>query len=152
MTRILLPAFRARGSGHFVFVSSLSGKVASKGTPLYSATKFGLRGFAGGLRCDLYGSGVGCSVINPGFVRDAGMFADTGASLPRGVGTVSPNQVAKAVVRAIKTDKAEIDVAPLSLRIGAMIGSLTPGLSTVMQARFGGTVSDDLVEAQRSKR
>jgi hypothetical protein len=56
------------------------------------------------------------------------------------------------VVRAIKTDKAEIDVAPLSLRIGAMIGSLTPGLSTVMQARFGGTVSDDLVEAQRSKR
>ena len=46
LTRALLPRFRARGSGHFVFVSSLSGKVASPASCMYSATKFGLRGFA----------------------------------------------------------------------------------------------------------
>src|SRR5262249_7268032 len=94
MTRALLPAFRTRGSGHFVYVSSLSGKVPSKGASLYSATKFGLRGFAGGLRVDLYGSGIGVSVVFPGFVREAGMFADSGASLPIGIGTVTPRAVA----------------------------------------------------------
>ena len=152
MTRALLPAFRARHSGHFVFVSSLSGKVGSKGTALYSATKFGLRGFAAGLRCDLYRSGVGCSVVNPGFVRDAGMFADTGATLPFGVGTVSPEQVASAVVRAIRRDRAEIDVAPLPLKLGALVGSISPGLSGAVQARFGSSVSEQLVDAQRGKR
>lgn len=152
MTRALLPAFRARGSGHFVFVSSLSGKVGSPGTSLYSATKFGLRGFAAGLRCDLYRSGVGCSVVNPGFVRDAGMFADSGARLPFGVGTVSPGQVAAAVVRAIRRDRAEIDVAPLVLRLGAAVGSLAPNLSASAQARFGTSVSEQLVAAQRHRR
>jgi short-subunit dehydrogenase len=152
MTRALLPRFRERGSGHFVYVSSLSGKVASKGGSLYSATKFGLRGFAGGLRCDLYQSGIGCSAIFPGFVRDAGMFADTGATLPFGVGTVSPDQVAKAVVRAIKTNRAEIEVAPVPLRVGALIGSLVPELSAAMQARFGAGVSAALVEGQKAKR
>ena len=67
MTRALLPAFRARGSGHFVFVSSLSGRVGTRGASLYSATKFGLRGFAGGLRSDLHRTGIGVSVVTPGF-------------------------------------------------------------------------------------
>ena len=151
-TRALLPAFRARRSGHFVFVSSLSGKVGSRGTALYSATKFGLRGFAAGLRCDLYRSGIGCSVVNPGFVRDAGMFADTGARLPFGVGTVSPEQVAAAVVKAVRRDRAEIDVAPLALRLGALVGSLSPNVSVAAQARFGSSVSEQMVEAQRGKR
>jgi short-subunit dehydrogenase len=152
MTRALLPSFRQRNSGHFVFVSSLAGKVGSRGGSLYSATKFGLRGFAGGLRCDLYGSGVGCSVVFPGFVRDAGMFADTRATLLPGVRTVTPGQVAKAVVRAIKSNRAELDVAPLPLRWGARIGSITPGLSAVVQAKVGRGISEQLVEAQRTKR
>jgi short-subunit dehydrogenase len=152
MTRALLPRFRARGSGHFVYVSSVQGKVATRDASLYCATKFGLRGFAGGLRCDLYPSGIGCSVIFPGFVRDAGMFADTGATLPFGVATVSPDQVARAVVRAIKSNRAEVDVAPVPLRVGALIGSLAPRLSTVMQARFGGRFSAAMVEAQKTKR
>ncbi|HET6963145.1 MAG TPA: SDR family NAD(P)-dependent oxidoreductase [Acidimicrobiales bacterium] len=152
MTRALLPAFLARGSGHFVYISSLSGKVASRGAPLYSGTKYGLRGFAHGLRCDLNGTGVGCSVINPGFVRDAGMFADSGTKLPPGVGTVSPQQVAGAVVRAIRSNRADVDVAPLGLRLGATFGSLLPGISSVVQARFGAGISNQMVEGQRHKR
>ena len=35
----------------------------------------------------------------PGFVRDAGMFASSGASLPPGVGTVTPEAVAAGIVR-----------------------------------------------------
>ena len=42
-----------RGSGHMVFIASLAGKAASPRSSLYNATKFGLRGFALGLRADL---------------------------------------------------------------------------------------------------
>jgi short-subunit dehydrogenase len=152
MTHALLPAFRRRGSGHFVFISSLSGKVASKGGALYAATKFGLRGFAHGLHCDLMGSGVGSSVVNPGFVSDEGMFAKTGAVLPKGVSMVSPQQVAAGVVKAIRQNKAEIDVAPVSLKLGAAFGSLGPGLSARVQARVGGGLPESLVEAQKGMR
>ena len=53
LTRALLPGMLERGRGHVVFVSSLSGKTASPRSGIYSATKFGLRGFAAGLREDV---------------------------------------------------------------------------------------------------
>ena len=53
MTRELLPRLTERDSGHLVYVSSLSGIAASPRSSLYSASKFGLRGFALGLRADL---------------------------------------------------------------------------------------------------
>src|ERR687896_66877 len=59
LTRALLPGMIERGRGHVVFVSSLSGKVASVGSALYSSTKFGLRGFAAGLREDLHLTDIG---------------------------------------------------------------------------------------------
>ena len=152
MTRALLPQFLQRGSGHFVYVSSLAGKVPTKGAPLYSATKFALRGFAGALRADLVGSGVSCSVVFPGFVRDAGMFADTGATLPFGVGTVTPEAVAAGVVKAIRSHRAVVDVAPLGLRAGALLGSLAPGLSATIQSKVGNGMSEQLISSQRSKR
>ncbi len=83
----------ARGSGHLVFVSSLSGKAATARASLYCATKFGLRGFALALREDLRGTGVGVSVVMPGMIRDAGMFADANAAAPALTGTSSPAEV-----------------------------------------------------------
>ena len=62
--------------GQIVMVGSLSGLVATPDTRMYNATKFGLRGFAHSLRQDLDGSGIGLTLVSPGFIRDAGMFAD----------------------------------------------------------------------------
>ena len=45
------------------------------------------------------------------------MFADSGVKLPRGVGTRTPDDVARAVIRGIEKNRAEIDVAPLSLSL-----------------------------------
>ncbi len=56
--------------------------MAAPASSIYSATKFGLRGFALGLRQDLAPHGVGVSVIAPGFIREAGMFAEAGVKLP----------------------------------------------------------------------
>jgi short-subunit dehydrogenase len=153
LTRALVPGMVERGRGHVVLVSSLSGKVASVGSSLYSATKFGLRGFASGLREDLHGTGVGVTVVFPGFISDAGMLADSGVRLPRWVGTRPPDAVASAVVRGIETERAEIDVAPLSLRVGALAGSIAPGTFARLQRRLGSAeLSEAIAKGQRPKR
>jgi short-subunit dehydrogenase len=153
LTRALLPGMVERGSGHVVLVSSLAGKVASAGSSLYSATKFGLRGFAAGLREDLHGTDVGVTVVFPGFVSGAGMFAETGVPLPRGVGTRTPAQVAGAVVRGVEEGRAEIDVAPLALRAGALLSSIAPVTAARVQRRLGSAdLSDAIAEGQRPKR
>ena len=153
LTRALLPGMLDRGRGHIVFVSSLAGKLAPMRSALYSATKFGLRGFAGGLREDLRGSGVGVTVVYPGFVSEAGMFADAGVRLPRWVGTATPEEVAAAVVRGIEGDRAEIDVAPLGLRAGTLIGSLAPVTAARVQRRLGSArIAHAMAEGQSDKR
>jgi uncharacterized protein len=153
LTRALLPGMLERGRGHLVFVSSLSGKVASSGSTVYSATKFGLRGFAAGLREDLHLSDVGVTVVSPGFVSDAGMFADSGARLPRWVGTVTSEQVAQAVVRGVERERAEVDVAPLSLRAGTFAGTLAPVTVARVQRKLGSDrIARKIAEGQRPKR
>jgi short-subunit dehydrogenase len=153
MAKVATERMVARGRGHLVFISSLSGKAASGKASLYNATKFGMRGFALALREDMRPHNIGVSTVFPGFIRDAGMFADSGATLPRGVGTRSPRDVARATVRAIENNLAEVDVAPLGLRLGAMLGSVAPGLAAAVQRRVGGDkVTDQLAEGQRDKR
>jgi short-subunit dehydrogenase len=138
MARALFPAMVERGSGHLVFISSLSGKAPSPRTSIYNATKFGLRGFALGLRGDLGPKGVGVSLVSPGFIRDAGMFADAGAKPPPGMGTGTPEQVGAAVVRVIERDKAEVAVAPLPLRVMSHFALSNPSIAVRTQSGAAG--------------
>jgi uncharacterized protein len=153
LTRALLPGMLERGRGHLLYVSSLSGKVASIRSCIYSATKFGLRGFASGVREDLHGSDVGVTVVFPSFIGDVGMYAETGVTLPRGVSLISAEQVASAVVRGIEEGRDEIDVAPLSLRAGVVVSSLAPRMTARLQRRLGSDrIAAEMAEAQRDKR
>ena len=153
LAQALSAGMAARGHGHIVFISSMSGKTASVGGSVYSATKFGLRGFALGLREDLRGTGVGVSTVFPGFISDAGMFHDADVKLPGYVATRTPEQVAAAVVRAIERDRSEIDVAPLAVRLGAAVAGLAPELSGRLQRRLGSDeIAAAMAEGQRAKR
>jgi len=138
MAQALYPAMLEAGSGHLVFVASLSGKAASPRSSIYNATKFGLRGFALGLRSDLNPRGVGVSIVSPGFIREAGMFADAGAKPPPGMGTSTPEQVGAATVKAIERNKVEITVAPLPQRAGAHLALVSPSLSVKAQSGSAG--------------
>lgn len=153
LARALAPGMVERRRGHLVFISSLSGKAASPASSVYSATKFGVRGFALGLREDLRPHRVGVSVILPGFIREAGMFADSQASLPPGVGTRSPEEVARAVVSAIERNRAEIAVAPLPMRLGATIAGAAPGLASAVSRLLGSDrIAAEIAAGQRDKR
>jgi uncharacterized protein len=126
---------RSGRPAHIVFVGSLSGLAATPNTRLYNATKFGLRGFALALRLDLADSAIGVSIVEPGFIRDAGMFANSNTVLPKGVRTKTPADVARGVVTAIEHDRGEVFVAPLELRLGATFATVAPGLSARIQAK-----------------
>jgi short-subunit dehydrogenase len=153
LAHALVPAMVARRSGHLLFMSSLAGKTATQGAAVYNATKYGLRGFASALRADLRSSGVGVSAVFPGFIRDAGMFAEAEVKLPAGVGTRTPEDVARAAVRAIERNRGEVDVAPLPLRAGAIFGGLAPELAGSVARRLGSQeISRQMDEGQRDKR
>ncbi len=153
MAHALSPRMVARGCGHIVFMSSLSGKAATAGSSVYNATKFGLRGFAGALRAELHGTGVGVSTIFPGFIRDAGMFADSGVKLPPGVGTKTPEHVADATLRAIERNKGELDVAPVGLKVGTTLGSMLPDVSAAVTRKMGGdAIAQRFQSGQKAKR
>ena len=153
LARALSPAMVERGAGHLVLLSSFSGKVAAAGSSVYSATKFGLRGFGLALREELRGTGVGVTTVFPGFVSESGMFADARVELPRGVALRSPAQVADAVVRGIERDRGEIDVAPVAVRAAGWVAGAAPSLVAAVNRRLGARgVADALADAQRDKR
>jgi short-subunit dehydrogenase len=153
LARALAPRMTERGDGHLVFVSSLAGKAPSPRTAIYGGTKFGLRGFALCLRADLARTGVGVSLVVPGFIREAGMFASSGAKPPPGLGTATPQQVAAAVVRAVERDKMEVAVAPRRQRALAHVGLASPRVA--MRAVTGGAArkaAARVAEGQADKR
>ncbi|HET6997292.1 MAG TPA: SDR family NAD(P)-dependent oxidoreductase [Solirubrobacterales bacterium] len=141
LAQALYPAMLERGSGHLLFVASLAGKSPAPRSSIYNATKFGLRGFALGLRTDLAPRGVGVSIVSPGFIREAGMFAESGAKSPAGLGTSTPEEVAKATVRAIEANKVEITVAPARQRFLAHFGLASPGIAVRVSSGSAGQKS-----------
>lgn len=90
-----------KGKGHFINIASVAGHIGT--APLYSATKFGLRGFSEGLRRELEPQGIKVSIVSPGFVRSE-MTAARGLNLP------GPEIVAKAISNVIKRPRREVVV------------------------------------------
>jgi short-subunit dehydrogenase len=153
LTHALLPGMIERQRGHIVFISSLQGRAPTVGASTYVATKFALRGFSLALREDLRNQHVGVSVVLPSFIRDAGMYADAGARLPKGIRTPSPEDVAAAVLRAVERNRPEIDVAPLSLSFGAKFAGLAPQTAAAFSRLMGSErIAAEYAEGLRDKR
>ena len=101
MTRAVLPGMLERGHGAIVNVSSVCGRVAVE--PLYSATKYGIRGFSLSLRRHLAGSGVSVSLVSPGNIRTE-MTKDIDEPM------AEPEVVAKAIANLIERPRREVVV------------------------------------------
>ena len=153
ITRALVPGMLERGRGHLVYISSISGKVATAHASLYNATKFGLRGFSFAMHEDLRATGVGATTVFPGVVADAGMWADGGLDLPPGVKASKPSAVAEAVIDGIEKNKPEINVANPIERLGGLLAGPAPRLVSFIN-RHAGTneLAEALAERQVEKR
>jgi short-subunit dehydrogenase len=145
-------AMAARGRGHIVLISSMAAKTAGPAVGLYAATKAGLRGLGLGIREDLRPARVGVSIIYPGPIRDAGMWADAGLAAPMMIQPKAPEAVADAVVDAITRNRSEIEVASVALRMGAVLAQLRPGWFAALGRRAAGDYAPALTAAGREKR
>jgi len=143
LTKLVLPSMLSRKSGAIVQVASLAGKAPVPYDSIYATTKAGLVNFAESIQGELEGTGVTSSVVCPGFVSEAGMWADreaAGARRPFTLGTVAPQKVANAVIRAIK-GHPEMIVAAMPMRPLLAVIDLAPRLRVGISRRLGLTAT-----------
>ncbi len=86
-----------QGYGRIVVLSSVAGLRVRRANFVYGAGKAGLDGFSLGLAEALEGTGVGVTLVRPGFVRTR-----MTAGLPEAPLSCEASQVAQAVVRALE--------------------------------------------------
>lgn len=110
LTRLVLPNMLHQGSGHIVNIASLAAKKGHPYDSIYSASKAGLLMWANAIRQELTNTGVNISTICPGYISDYGLLADTGVPAPALAGISKSEDVAKAVVKAIENNQAEVIV------------------------------------------
>ena len=88
VTQAVLPRLR-RSKGRVVFISSLSGRIATPLTGPYNASKFGLEGLADALRLELAPWGIRVVIVEPA-QTDTDMWQQAEAQLERDVATLAP--------------------------------------------------------------
>ena len=104
-------------------LSSVAGERARKANFIYGSSKSGLDAFAQGLGDSLVGTGVGVTVVRPGFV--VGRMTEGMDPAPF---STTPEAVAEAVVRGIGSG-AEVVYAPPVLRWVFAVCASCPGPS-----------------------
>lgn len=120
--RAVLPGMLARGSGHVVNIASAAGQVGVPFAAVYSATKFAVVGLTEAVAYEYRDSGVGFTAVCPSVV-ETGLI--DGAGRPRWPPVAKPEQVAKAVIRAIEGGK-ELVFIPRVARLSAILPAILP--------------------------
>jgi NADP-dependent 3-hydroxy acid dehydrogenase YdfG len=127
LTQAALPGMLARRHGAIVSVGSLSGRVAME--PLYSATKYGLRGFSLALRRQLAGTGVSVSLVSPGNIN-TDMTKHVTAHMPE------PTLVATVIADLVGRPRREV-VVPRQHYAIAWLEQALPALADFMHRQRG---------------
>ena len=121
-TRLAVPRLLRRPEGHLVNVASSAGKIAPPGIATYTATKHAVVGLTEAVRAEHAGSSLEFSIVMPGVVRTE-MIA--GYEDARGVRQVEPDDVAEAIVDALRRPRVEVFV-PRSIGPISRVMSLLP--------------------------
>jgi short-subunit dehydrogenase len=124
VSQIVAPAMRRNRAGFIVNIGSVGGKVSLPWAAIYCASKFALHAINDSLRRELSTDGIHVMKVCPGIVetrfRDhvlSGIAPDPVSNIRR---TVSPAQVAEAVVRGIERGSRTVYVP----RLGKLFTSL----------------------------
>ena len=118
LCRHIISHFKGNGSGDVIIMGSEAALAGKRKATLYSAAKFGLRGFAQALRDEVAASGVRVCMINPGLVRSP--FFDSLDFEPGNLtsNAIEPDDIAKIVFELLKTRNGtiidEINLSPVS--------------------------------------
>jgi NAD(P)-dependent dehydrogenase (short-subunit alcohol dehydrogenase family) len=136
LTRAVLPGMLERGHGSVICVGSLSGRVAME--PLYSASKYGLRGFTLALRRQLAGSGVSVSLVSPGNI-DTAMTEHVRGRLPK------PELVAGTIADLVIAPRREVVIPRKHYAIAWLEQLLPPMADLAYRRRHWSPVEEEAV-------
>ncbi len=106
-----VPVMRRQGGGHIINVSSISGKRATPGTGIYSATKFAQIALSESLRLEVQSAKIQVSIVCP--VSTTTEFFEVASArspmrfAPAGP-TFSAEQVAARIVDCVRRPRAEV--------------------------------------------
>lgn len=117
----VLPEMAARGTGRLVAISSLSAYRGLPKSAAYCASKAALSIYFESLRIDLMSSGVGVTIIHPGFIKTA-LTAGRKAKMPF---LMELDDAVKKIVRAIEKEKKSY-AFPWQLASVVRLGMLMP--------------------------
>jgi short-subunit dehydrogenase len=157
LTRLLLPGMLQQRQGHIVNISSMGGRVGFPYTEVYSAAKDGLIGFTRVLRADYRKTGVSSSVLILGPIGGAGTGERTMEEMNLHMSAMNkaflspPEAVARAVVKSIKRDKAEIVIMPGPGRLLRALMDLFPGIGSMM-GQMSAPVMKQIVDFRERQR
>lgn len=133
--RFALPHLRTQG-GWLVNVSSVAGRLGQPDEAVYSASKFAVTGLSEALTLELATHGIHVLTVYPGFVRTGFVSGSELARVPPGAlrTAVEPEDVARAVVRALERGQHEVTVPRLAAG-GYVVRTLAPSLFRRILAR-----------------
>ena len=154
LSHAVLGGMLRRGRGHIVNISAMAGRVSFPHTEVYAAAKDGVIGFTRVLRSDYRPHGVSASVLILGAVRDAGqgqrMLDESGMKASRFM--VPAEAVARAVVKAVKKDRAELVIMPGPGRLLRAVMDYFPGLGPAVNRAAGAdTTMQKIIELRDAK-
>jgi len=117
-----LPTMRQQQSGHFVFLSSVAGKLGAPMLTGYCASKWAIRGFSIALRAELHGSGIGVTTVYPAWVDTPMIHQEEDATQLLNVQVLlTADQVATEILQAVTEDRRDLTLAP------------NPDIATILQ-------------------
>jgi len=154
LSHAVLGGMLSRRRGQIVNISAMAGRVSFPYTEVYAAAKDGLIGFTRVLRSDYRARGVSASVIILGAIRGTGqgqrMLDEAGM---KASGFMTPAEsVARAVVKAVRKDKAELVVMPGPARLLRAVMDYFPGLGPAMNRAAGANASmQKIIELREAK-
>jgi short-subunit dehydrogenase len=154
LSHAALAGMLRRGRGHIVNISAMAGRVSFPYTEAYAAAKDGLIGFTRVLRGDYRARGVSASVLILGAIRGAGqgqrMLDESG--MKASAYMAPAESVARAVVKAVRKDRAELVVMPGPGRLLRAIMDYFPGLGPALNRAAGAsTTMQKIIEQREAK-
>ncbi len=136
----VLPVMHRQGSGHIINTSSISGLIATAGSSIYCATKFGVFGFSDALRRELRSSGIHVSAFCPGYTPteispQLKAIAEGRPDAPSMPGVMPITYVADQVAHLIHHPRRCV-ILPPSWQFLVLAAFLLPGLADVLSPLF----------------